>query len=308
MVDDYDLLIVGGGLAGLTAGLFGARYGLKTGLIEQMMGGAQIINAEKIENYPGFPAGIAGAELAPSVQEQAMEAGAEFIMAEASEVSRDGAYLMVATDSGVLRAKAVIVACGSSLRRLGIPGEDEMYGRGVSQCASCDGPLYSRQVVGVVGGGDSAADEALTLANYADRVLLFHRGEQLQAQKALQDRLHRERKIEMVYNSSVEAVLGGNTVSGVKVRNVVTNMENAVDLSGLFVYVGLEPNSRLVGNLVKLDNAGHIPVDLSMQTPVAGLYAAGDVRQHSASQLVTSAGDGATAAIAAFNYIAGNRW
>ncbi len=308
MANEYDLLIVGGGLAGLTAGLFGARYGLRTGLIEQMMGGAQIINAEKIENYPGFPEGIAGADLAPSVQEQAMAAGAEFIMAEATAVSRDSSYLAVATDSGAPRAKAVIVACGSNLRRLGIPGEEEMYGRGVSHCATCDGPLYSGEVVGVVGGGDSAIDEALTLTHYAERVLLFHRREELDSQKILQDRLHQQRKVEMVYNSSLEAVLGGETVSGVRVRNVVTNMENVVNLSGLFVYVGLEPNSGLVKNLLKLDNAGHIPVNLSMGTEVPGLYAAGDIRQHSASQLITSAGDGATAAISAFKYVSSKDW
>ncbi|PKB66283.1 MAG: hypothetical protein BZY81_07590 [SAR202 cluster bacterium Io17-Chloro-G4] len=308
MANDYDVLVVGGGLAGLTAGMFGARYGLKTGLIEQMMGGAQIINIEKIENFPGFPQGIAGAELAPAVQEQAMDAGVEIIMAEATGVSRDGNYKVVATDGGEYRAKAVILAGGSTLRKLGIPGEEEMYGRGVSQCATCDGPLYMGQVIGVVGGGDSAADEALTLTQYADRVLLFHKKEQLDAQQVLQDRVHQDRGIEVVYNSSIEAVLGEDTVSGVRVRNVVTNIENVVDLTGLFVYVGLEPNSRLLQGLVKLDNAGHVPVNVSMETEVPGLYAAGDIRQQSASQLVTSAGDGATAAIAAFKYINSQSW
>ncbi len=308
MANDYDVLVIGGGLAGLTAGMFAARYGLRTGLIEQMMGGAQIINIENIENFPGFPQGIAGAELAPAAQEQAMNAGTVFIMAEATDISRDGQHRVVATDGGDYRAKAVIVASGSSLRKLGIPGEEEMYGRGVSQCATCDGPLYTGQVVGVVGGGDSAADEALTLTQYADRVLLFHRQEQLDAQMALQDRLHQSRKIEVVWNSRVEAVLGEDTVSAVRVRNVVTNLENVVDLSGLFVYVGLTPNSQLVKDLVKLDNAGHIPVNISMETEVPGLYAAGDSRQRSASQLVTSAGDGATAAIAAFKYISSKDW
>ena len=308
MANDYDLLIVGGGLAGLTAGLFGARYGLKTGLIEQMMGGAQIINVEKIENFPGFPQGISGAELAPAVQEQAMDAGAELIMAEATAISRDGQRRVVATDAGDFQGKAVIVAAGSTLRRLGIPGEDEMYGRGVSQCATCDGPLYMGQVVGVVGGGDSAADEALTLTRYADRVLLFQRQEHSQSQRVLQERVGRERKIEVVYNSAVEAVLGEDTVSGVRVRNLVTNLENVVDLTGLFVYVGLEPNSQMLKGLLKLDNAGHVPVNLSMETEVPGVFAAGDIRQNSASQLVSAAGDGATAAISAFKYITSTSW
>jgi thioredoxin reductase (NADPH) len=202
----------------------------------------------------------------------------------------------------------VIVAAGSHLRRLGIPGEEELNGRGVSHCATCDGPLYLNQVVGVVGGGDSAADEALTLTQYADQVLLFHRRERLRAQKALQDRLLHNRKVEVVWNTVVERVLGEDTVSGVRVRNVITNLENTVSLAGLFIYVGLIPNSALVKGLVKLDHAGHIPVNVWMETEVPGLYAVGDIRQNSASQLVTAAGDGATAAIAAFRYIRGKRW
>jgi thioredoxin reductase (NADPH) len=308
LANQYDILIVGCGLAGMTAGMYAARYGLKTGLMERMMGGAQIINVEKIENFPGFPQGVSGAELAPAVQEQAMDAGAEFIMGEAKSVSRDGDYKMVASDAGSYRAKAVIVAAGSRLRQLGIRGEEEFNGRGVSHCATCDGPLYRGEVVGVVGGGDSAVDEALTLTQYADRVLLFHRRDQLRAQQVLQDRLLRHRQIERVWNTVVEEVLGEDAVSAVRVRNVITNLENVVDLSGLFIYVGLEPNSELVRGLVRLDNAGHIPVNLWMETPVPGLYAVGDIRQSSASQLVSAAGDGATAAIAAFRYIRGKRW
>ncbi len=308
MASDYDVLIIGGGLAGLTAGMYAARYGLNTGLIEQMMGGAQIINIEKIENFPGFPEGISGAELAPSVQEQAMDAGAEFIMTEATSVSRDGDYRVVSCDGDSYRAKAVIVAAGSQLRQLGIPGEEEFNGRGVSHCATCDGPMYMGEVVGVVGGGDSAADEALTLTEYAGRVLLFHRRDQLRAQRVLQDRLARHPKIEILWNTVVEEILGEDTVSGVRARNVVTNLDSVLELSGLFVYVGLEPNSELVKGLAKLDNAGHIQVGLSMETSVPGLYAAGDIRQNSVAQLVSSAGDGATAAIAAFHYIRGKHW
>ena len=229
-------------------------------------------------------------------------------MAEATGISRDGQYKVVSTDAGDYRAKTVIVAAGSTLRRLGIPGEDEFYGRGVSQCATCDGPLYTRQVVGVVGGGNSAADEAITLTQYAERVLLFHRRDQLRAQKALQDRIHNDRKIEVVWNSDIEEIVGQETVSGVGVRNVVTNLKNLVDLSGLFVYVGLEPNSQLVRGLVKVDNAGHIPVNISMETEVPGVYAIGDIRQNSVAQLVSAAGDGATAALTAFRYVKNQDW
>jgi len=308
LANDYDVLIVGGGLAGMTAGLFAARHGMSTAIIEKMMGGAQIINIEKIENFPGFPQGISGAELGPAVQEQAMDAGVEFIIAEASGVSRDGDQKVVVSDAGQHRAKTVIVAAGSNLRQLGIPGEEELFGRGVSHCATCDGPMFMNEVVGVVGGGDSAVDEALTLTDYVERVLIFHRGDRLSAQKVLQDRLNDNRKIEVVWNSVVERILGEDTLTGVEVRNTVTNLENQVDLSGLFIYVGLEPGSELVKDLVKLDNAGHIPVGLSMETEIPGLYAVGDIRQNSASQLVSSAGDGATAAIAAYKYIRGRDW
>ena len=303
MAADYDVLIVGGGLAGMTAGIYAARYGMRAAIIERMMGGAQIINIERIENYPGFPQGISGAELGPAVQEQALDAGVEFIMAEASLVTRSGGLLSVTNDAGQRQAKAVIIAAGSSFRQLGIPGEEEMIGRGVSNCATCDGPLFMSQTVGVVGGGDSAADEALTLTEYAQRVLVFNRGEASRAQQVLQDRLRDNPKVELVWSTLVEGVLGEDTVSGIAVRNVATGLESQVELSGLFVFVGLQPGSDLVRDLVGLDNAGHIPVDISMATQVPGLYAVGDIRQNSSSQLISAAGDGATAAIAACKYI-----
>jgi len=308
LADNYDVLIVGGGLAGMTAGMYAARHGLRTGIVERMMGGASIINIEKIENFPGFPQGISGAELAPAVQEQAMNAGVDFIMGETEKIAKDGDYRVVSSDAGNLRAKAVIIAAGSTLRQLGVPGEEEFFGRGVSQCATCDGPLYMNQAVAVVGGGDSAADEALTLAEYAERVLLIHRRDQLRAQQALTDRVAANRKIEVLWNTVIEEVLGSDTVSGLRLRNTVTNMETAIELSGLFVYVGLEPNSGMVDGLLKTDNAGHIPVNVSMETEVPGVYAVGDLRQKSSSQLVSAAGDGATAAIAAFKYISTKNW
>ena len=304
--DTYDLLIVGGGLAGLTAGMYAARYGLSTALIEQMMGGAQIINVERIENFPGFPEGVSGAELGPLLQEQAMNAGMQFIMDEATEVSRDGDFKQVTGYGGSYRARSVIIATGSSLRSAGIPGEEEFRDRGVSHCATCDGPMSMGQTVGVVGGGDSAADEALTLTEYADKVLLFHRRDQLRAHHVLQERLQENPKVTIHWNTTVTEVLGDNMVTGARILNTATGEESQVDLSSLFVYVGLEPNSALVSGLVETDNAGHIPVNLSMETAEPGLYAVGDVRQHSAAQLVAAAGDGATAAIAAFKRLRGS--
>ena len=304
---NYDLLIIGGGLAGLTAAIYGARYGLHTAIVEQMMAGAQIINLERIENFPGFPQGIAGYELGPAAQEQAMNAGAAMLMDTVTAIAQDGDYLRVAGDGGdTYRSKAVIMAAGSTLRALGIPGETEFDGRGVSHCATCDGPLYMGQTVGVIGGGDSAADEALTLTEYVDRVILFHRGAALDAQQVLHDRIAANPKIEVRYCAEVTEILGENTVSGARIRTA--DGETVEPLNGLFIYIGLDPNSAPVADLVPLDNAGHIPVGLAMDTPQPGLFAAGDLRQQSAAQLVASAGDGATAAIAAFRYIRSKAW
>ena len=308
MAGDYDVLVVGGGLAGMTAGMYAARHGLGVAVIEQMMGGASIINVEKIENYPGFPEGIMGADLAAMTQEQAMTAGAEFVMGEASHISEQGDYRLVNTDAGEFRSKVVIIAAGSTLRLLGVPGEEEFMGRGVSQCATCDGPLYSGEVVGVAGGGDSAADEALVLSQYAERVLLFHRRDVLRAQQYLVDRIRAEPKIEVVSNTVIDEVLGEDTVSGVRVTNLPSGEQSARELSGLFVYVGLAPNASVAQGLLETDGGGHIPVNVSMETAIPGVYAVGDIRQLSSSQLVSAAGDGATAAIAAYRYIAGRTW
>ena len=305
---DYDVAIVGGGPAGLTAGIYCSRYGLRTVIIEKMMGGAQVINTERIENYPGLPNGIPGAEFGPMLQDHAMKAGASVKLAEASRVGLSGDHRTVSTDDGDILAKAVIIAAGSSLRKLGIPGEDGYTGNGVSHCATCDGPLFSGTVVGVVGGGDTAADEALTLTKYVERVILFHRRDRLRAQQVLQDLVRTNTKIETVWNTEVRQIVGTNTVTSVQVRNVVTRLDNEVDLAGLFIYIGLEPNSAMVREVVRVDRAGHIEVDAWMQTSRQGIFAAGDIRQGSAAQLITSAGDGATAAIAAHRYIAGVQW
>jgi thioredoxin reductase (NADPH) len=201
------------------------------------------------------------------------------------------------------RAKAVIVATGSKLKNLGVPGEEKLAGRGVSHCASCDGPLYNGQTVGVVGGGDSALQEALALTNYVERVLLFHDGEKFSAQHTYQQRVLANIKIAPRYRTVVEEVLGDDVVTGVRLRALTTGEIAQVDLAGLFVYVGLQPNTALLRDLVKLSNTGHVPTDVSMQTERPGLYAVGDIRQDSASQAITSAGDGATAAIASYRYI-----
>lgn len=299
---DYDLIIVGSGLGGLTAGLFAARYGLSTLVLEANIPGGHLISIEKIEDFPGFPDGIAGYDLCPNVQRQAADQGAEFQRSEVQKLEAQDRFWLVFTDAEKYRTKTVIVATGSTLKELGVPGETKLMGRGVSHCASCDGPLYKDKVVGVVGGGDSALQESLTLADYVERVLLFHRGD-LSAQHVFQQRVLSQAKIELRRHTIIEEILGDDEVTGVRARNLVTGDVSRVDLSGLFIYVGLRPNTTLLKNIIDLTDTGHVPTDVWMRTERAGLYAVGDIRQDSPAQAITSAGDGAAAAIAAHGYI-----
>jgi len=300
---DYDVVIVGSGLAGLTAGLFAARHGLSTLVLESNIPGGHLISIEKIEDFPGFPDGIAGYDLCPTVQRQAADHGAQFQRAEILSLEAQDRMWSVGIDEERHRAKAVIVATGSSLKDLGVPGEAKLMGRGVSHCASCDGPLYNGQTVGVVGGGDSALQEALTLTNYAEKVLLLHQGASFSAQHSYLQRVLDNSKITPRYQTVIEEILGDDVVSAVLVRDLVSGEASKVDLAGLFIYVGLKPNTEFLKNLLRLSDTGHVPTDVWMKTELPGLFAAGDIRQDSASQAITSSGDGATAAIAAYRYI-----
>ena len=302
-MSDYDVIVVGSGLAGLTAGLFAARYGLSTLVLESNIPGGHLISIEKIEDFPGFPDGIAGYDLCPTVQRQAADQGAEFQRAEVENLHPEGPFWSVITDEERHRSKAVIVATGSSLKELGVPGEAKLMGRGVSHCASCDGPLYNEKTVGVVGGGDSALQEALTLANYAASVLIFTQEESFDAQFSYVQRALSQPKIEARHRTAIEAVLGDGAVTGVRVRDLESNESLQIDLAGLFVYVGMKPNTAFLKDLVHLSDSGHVPTDGWMRTEREGLYAAGDIRQDSAAQAITCTGDGATAAIAAYRYI-----
>ncbi|MBI4337291.1 MAG: FAD-dependent oxidoreductase [Chloroflexi bacterium] len=303
MAEQSDLIIVGGGAAGLTAALFAARYGLKTLLLERTIPGGQIVNAETVENFPGLAGGVSGPDLAAQLQEQAMNSGAEVRLAEATALRVVPPLLMMDTGEGTFAAKAVVLAGGSSLRSLGIPGEAELTGKGVSHCATCDGPMFAGETVVVVGGGDSALDEALTLAQYAKKVVLIHRRDSLRGQRVLQGRVLSSPRIEVCWNTEVTAVLGEEQVRALSLRHLPDGAATQLPVTGVFIYVGLEPNTAWLRGVLPLDNAGHIPVDPWMQTPLPGVFAAGDIRQGSAAQLVSAAGDGATAAIAAHRYI-----
>ncbi len=300
---NFDVIIVGSGLAGLTAGLFAARHGLSTLIMEANIPGGHLISIEKIEDFPGFPDGIAGYDLCPTVQRQAADHGAEFERAEVQRLTMQDRFWSVVTSDSQHLAKAVIVATGSKLKELGVPGEAKLIGRGVSHCASCDGPLYNGQVVGVVGGGDSALQEALALTNYTDQVIVLHKGDSFSAQQSYRQRALENGKIVPRFRTVVEEVLGDDCVTGVRVRDISTNERSQVDLTGLFVYVGMKPNTELLKAIVGLSETGHVSTDVSMQTKRPGLYAVGDIRENSAAQAIAAAGDGATAAIAAHCYI-----
>jgi thioredoxin reductase (NADPH) len=300
---EFDLVVIGAGVAGLTAALHGARYGLSVGVIERTGVGGQIAAVERIENFPGLPQGVSGAELGPLLHEQAEMAGAEFMLDSVESVAIDGDWRIVQCAAEQVKARALIVAAGSALRSLGVPGEEEFRGRGVSHCASCDGHFFTGKHVCVVGGGDSAFDEALVLAEHAAHVTIVQRDLMPPVQKVLAGRAVAERKIEVISGIVVERILGEDSVSGIVLRNLATAEAHERACQGVFIYVGLEPNSAFLRGVVALDPAGHIEADIMMQTSVPGIFAAGDIRAHSVSLLAAVAGDGATAARAAVSYL-----
>lgn len=308
MIQRYDVVVIGGGLAGLTAALFSARYGLKTVVLERLMSGGQVVNSELIEDFPGFSDGIGGFDLGPKVQTQAEAAGVEFKMSEASAIHLASPYRVVMTGDGQYQARAIIVAGGSTLRTLGLAREGALHGSGVSYCASCDGPFFVDQTTGVVGGGDAALEEALTLSKYASHVIIFHRRSNFRAQKILQEQVSANSKIEICWNTEVTELIGESQLEAVTTRGTRNGEIKRVDLSGLFIFVGLDPNTDYLNGLVPLDNGGHIETDISMATPVPGIFAVGDIRQKSVAKLIAAAGDGATSAVSAFHYINSEIW
>ena len=300
---EFDLVVIGAGVAGLTAAMHAARSGLAVAVIERMGVGGQIAAAERIENFPGFPQGISGAELGPLLHEQAEAAGAEFVLDTVQRIIVDSDWRVVHGASDALKARALIVAAGSALKSLGVPGEEALLGRGVSHCASCDGHFFAGQNVCVIGGGDSALDEALVLTEHAGRVAIIHRAAAFDAQRALIDRVTANGKIEVVPSTVVEAIIGTDSVTGVRLRDLASESTHERPVKGVFVYVGLEPNTAFLQGVVALDPAGHIETDIMMRTSVPGIFAAGDIRRHSVAQLAAVAGDGATAAMAAWRYL-----
>ncbi len=303
----YDVIIIGGGPAGLSAGLYASRARLSTLLIEKAIFGGQIANAAHVENYPGFPVGISGLELSQVMYHQAMKYGLETISDTVTAIELGENGKVVKTSEGEFLAKAVIIAGGAESNRLGVPGEERLLGKGVSYCATCDGPLFGDAVVAVAGGGDSAVEEALVLTKFAAKVILIHRRDQLRAGRLHQERAFANGKMELLWDTVVEEILGQDKVEGLSLRNVKTGERSTLEVSAVFVYVGLHPSTEFVKGLIVMDSEGHIPVNKGMETEIAGVFAAGDIRQNSPRQVITAAGDGATAALSAERFLSEQR-
>lgn len=304
---NFDVAVVGAGIAGLTAGLTAARLGRRTLVLTDVLGG-QLLSIEKVDGYPGFPEGVAGYDLCPMAQEQAADAGAEFATAQVErlEPSHDGWRLTTAQDG--VTARAVVLATGSSLKTLGVPGESRLHGKGVSHCATCDGPLLRNRPVVVVGGGDSGLQEALTLAAHASRVIIVEQGHALTGQAVYRDRVSADPKIEIRCSTVVEEILGDDKVSGIRMRDLTNDAMSDLEAAGVFVYIGLVPNTTLVRGTTGLDSSGAILTDSWMRADRPGLFAAGTVRSGSPGRAASSAGDGATAAIAMDRFLADGAW
>jgi thioredoxin reductase (NADPH) len=300
---NYDIVVVGGGPGGLTAGMYGARAKMRTILLEKYMPGGQIANTEEVEDYPGFET-ISGAELAMKMTDHAKKFGLEIVSDEVKEIYCDGNDRIVAAASGdIYRAKAVIVSTGGSPTLLKVPGEKEFTGKGVSYCAICDGNFFRGQVIAVVGGGDAAVEEGMFLTKFGSKVILIHRRDQLRAQKVIQDRAFKNKKMEFIWDTVVESINGDSKVRNLSLKNVKTGDKSKLEVGAIFVFIGFRPNSNLFREEIKKDSSGYIITDDKMETSIKGIYACGDVRHQLVRQITNAVGDGTTAAMAAEKYI-----
>jgi thioredoxin reductase (NADPH) len=304
----YDIVIIGGGPAGLTAGLYASRASLRTLLIEGASSISQITVTDTIENYPGMPEGIGGFDLVERFKKQALQFGLEITSEDVTGIAKtrwdDTEGWKVTSAGRDYEALAVIVATGAYWRKLGVRGEDVFIGKGVSYCATCDGPLYRNRDVVVIGGGDAAVQEAIFLTNFARKVTIVHRRNRLRATKALEKRAFANSKIDFAWNSVVEEISGGNVVEKVKIRDINSpDMGREIPVHGVFIFIGLTPKTEIVRGIVDLDDAGYIVVNRDMQTSAKGVFAGGDCISKLLRQVVTACGDGATAAASAQHYI-----
>jgi len=299
----YDLVIIGGGPGGLAAGLYASRAKMDTLLLEKASYGGQMLTTFSIENYPGFPEGIGGFELADLMKKQTDIYGLQIQTTEVKAVAKDGDIFNLDTSEGTLRSLTVIVSTGADPDKLGVPGEEKLAGRGVSYCATCDGALYRERIVAVVGGGDSAIEEALFLTRFVDRVHVIHRRDELRATPLSQERAFANEKIVFEYNTIVKEILGEDEVTELLLEDVNTGKTRKLAAAGVFIYVGITPQSSFLENMVELNEGGYIKTDLTMSSSVPGLFAIGDVRAESVRQVASAVGDGVTAAIYIYKYL-----
>lgn len=301
----YDVIIIGGGAAGLAASIYAVRAMLKTLVIEKKAVGGQILLTGEIENYPGFPEPVDGPELAALYEKQAARFGVEFEYDTVTSLDVEGAVKRVVCEDGAHTSKAVIIASGGEHNKLGVPGEVEYWGKGVSYCATCDGNFFRGMDVAVIGGGDAAMDEGLYLTRMTSKVTVVHRRAALRASKILQQRAFDNPKMEFVWDTVVEKIEGNGEVDAMTLKNLKTGEASRVPVQGVFIFIGFHPVNDFMQGAVELDNAGHVVANLQMKTSVPGVFAAGDVRQFSDRQLANAVGDGVAAALAAYRYIEG---
>jgi thioredoxin reductase (NADPH) len=309
-VSDYDIVIVGAGPAGLTAGIYAGRARLKTLLLEKLIHGGQVMTTDLVENYPGFPEGISGFELSDRMRKQAERFGLEFRRGEVLglEPGPDGHLLRLEGEE--LRAGAVIIASGARYRNLGVPGEKALTGKGVSYCATCDGALYRGETIAVVGGGDTALTDTLFLCRFAEKIHLIHRRDALRGEKFLQEQVfaqEKKGKVEIHWSTVVEEIQGKQAVETLKLRNVKTGEVSPLPVAGVFIFVGITPNTAWLEGRVPLDEWGFVFTNTEMATSIPGIFAAGDVRSKLLRQIATAVGDGAIAAFAAEAYLTEHR-
>ena len=299
----YDVIIVGAGMAGLTAGIYAARAGMSALIIEKLYPGGQIVRANIVENYPGFPEGVSGIDLGTKLMEQATRHGAEVVVAEITGYDFEGEVKKITTVENIYEARAVVLAMGATYKMLGIYSEKKFSGAGVSYCATCDGAFFKQKDVAVIGGGDTALEDALYLANFVNHVYVVHRRDELRAQKALQKSAMQNSKIEFVWDSEVESIGGVDFVESVRVMNNKTKEMRIISVSGVFVAIGTTPQTEDVRDLVRTDSSGYIVTDNDMRTSLPGVFAAGDIIVKSLRQVVTATADGAVAIYSVQSYL-----
>lgn len=305
---NVDFLIIGAGAAGMSAALYGARGGLDTCVLDESGAGGQAVLIDNLENYPGIFPGVNGADFSETMRRQAESFGAKFVSATVTSIDKKDGFFFIKTAKDEYRAYALLIATGAEHKTLGVEGEAEFYGRGVSYCAVCDGPFFRGRTVAVVGGGDSACNEALFLSKIAARVILIHRRSEFRAQKVSVDRIYAAENIEVLTNTVVKKITGGDTqknggaVNGLLTENVTSGEEKQIDADGVFIFAGMAPRTKLLDILEK-DSGGYVVTDDTMATSVPGLFCAGDVRTKPLRQIITACADGATAAFSAEKYI-----